>query len=71
MKGLRRKRESYEQMRQRLIRETQGFLALGMSHPEAFPHIPTVEVGKACFTRSYADAYWKDVAGIDPVMNYR
>lgn len=55
----RQRTESYEAMRKRLIHETEVALLYGISFPQRVPRIPTVEVGKASFSRGYCRRYWQ------------
>jgi len=59
----RRRPETYEQMRQRLIRETELGLLIGLRRPDQAPRIPAKEVGKGGFDPRYAEAFWNEVLG--------
>lgn len=55
--------ETYEEMRARIIRETELSLFIGMRYSERSPRIPAREVGKGGFARDFADAFWQETLG--------
>lgn len=55
----RRRRESFEAMRRRLIRETEAALEHGIRNPHTVPPIPVIEVGKGEFDRNFAHWFWR------------
>lgn len=57
----RTKTESFEDMRKRLIQETEVALLYGMLFPRRVTRIPTIEVGKGSFSRGYCRCYWRAV----------
>jgi hypothetical protein len=57
-----RRRESWEEMRTRLIAETSAYLTECMRHPELAVRIPMVPAGDAEFPPSLTFAFW------DPVL---
>lgn len=56
---------SLQDLRRKMIRETEVSLLFGMLFPHRVPRIPTVEIGKGSFDRRFAEAYWRDRLGID------
>lgn len=60
---LRRKRdESYEAMRIRMIAETSAFLTECLRHPELAVHIPMIPANTDRFPPSFTMSFW------DPVL---
>ncbi len=57
---------SLDAWRRRLIRETEAAMLHGLTHPEAAPRIPTVEVSRGRFERSFAAKWWSTVLEIGP-----
>ncbi|MFQ5414549.1 MAG: hypothetical protein ACE5E6_08835 [Phycisphaerae bacterium] len=57
--------DPYAALRRRLIKETELALYIGVSRPELFVRIPTVEVGKGTFDDDVAVGFWRDVLGAD------
>jgi len=55
--------ESWAEIRQRMIRETELFLEEGLQNPEKQRRIPALPVGSASFTRGYASVFWAEVLG--------
>jgi len=55
---------SYEALRRKIKRETEASLTYGLSHPEAVPRIPTIEVGSGSFHPAFAKRYWLDRLGL-------
>lgn len=69
MTGLKPALSTYDELRAKIIHETELALLMGLLHPESVPRIPMVEVGKGEFSREFADEFWRDVAGIgDPQL---
>jgi len=62
---LRRRRESLDVVRRRIIRETEAALLYGLLSPDHAIRIPTVEVGKGRFDPAFAAHFWKQTLGID------
>ena len=59
---LRRKRaETYDEMRKRMIQETEVALLYGLRFPSRLTTIPTREVGKSEFDPIFAERFWKHV----------
>jgi hypothetical protein len=56
-------RDTYAEMRRRVIRETELGLLIGLRFPDRMPRIPTVEVGKEVFDPKFAEAFWEDTLG--------
>ncbi len=51
--------ESYEELRRRMIDETNAFLTECVRNPELGVRIPVVPSGQSSFPRSFADAFWE------------
>ncbi|MCC7290626.1 MAG: hypothetical protein IT449_01030 [Phycisphaerales bacterium] len=56
---------TYDELRAKIIHETELALLMGLLHPESVPRIPMVEVGKGTFSRDFAREFWRDAAGIE------
>lgn len=54
----RRRLESFDVLRRRMIRETEAALEYGLLHPQTIAPIPVVEVGKGSFDPSFAHWFW-------------
>jgi hypothetical protein len=65
MRLFRRRRESLDVVRYRIIHETEAALLYGLQFPERAVRIPTVEVGKMSFNRVFAARFWADTLGIE------
>ena len=65
MRLLRRRRESLDVVRHRIIRETEAALLYGLNSPDHAIRIPTVEVGKSRFNRVFAVRFWAETLGIE------
>lgn len=59
----RRRHETFEEMRQRVIAETSAFLTECLRHPELSVRIPIIPVGHGQFPPSLTYAFW------EPVLN--
>lgn len=59
--GTRRRFESWEVIRARMMRETEYFLEEGLRHPERLRWIPVIPVGTGAFTQRFASAFWSQV----------
>ncbi|MBI5866211.1 MAG: hypothetical protein HZB38_17210 [Planctomycetes bacterium] len=55
------RRETYEEMRERLIAETSAFLTECLQHPEFAVRIPTIEAGKGRFPPTFSSAFWDSI----------
>ncbi len=62
IRRLKRRRETFEEMRTRLIAETNAFLNEYLQHPELAVRIPTIPAGVGRFPPSLSVAFW------DPVL---
>ena len=58
----RRRDESYEQLRVRMITETSAFLSECLRHPELAVRIPMIPADSSRFPPSFAMSFW------DPVL---
>jgi hypothetical protein len=58
----RRQRETWEEMRRRLIAETSAYLSECLRHPELAVRIPMAPAGNAEFPPSLTAAFW------DPIL---
>lgn len=65
MRLLRRRLEPLDAVRRRIIRETEAALYYGLTSPDGAVRIPTVEVGKGRFDRSFAIHFWVQTLGIE------
>lgn len=65
MRLRRRKHESYEEMRRRLIVETEVALLYGLCFPERATRIPTLLSGTGSFQPSVTVRFWAQALGID------
>jgi len=63
---LRRRRESLDVVRERIIHESEAALLYGLLSPDHAVRIPTVEVGKSRFARFFAPNFWSRTLGIEP-----
>jgi len=54
----------YDELRRKIMRETEAALLIGLRFPHMFHRIPTVEVGAAEFSREFASEYWESVLGL-------
>ncbi len=54
----------YDELRRRIMRETEAALLIGLRFPHTFHRIPTVEVGTAEFSREFASEYWESLLGL-------
>lgn len=61
----RRRRESLDVVRERIIHETEAALLYGLLSPDHAVRIPTVEVGKSRFDPAFAARFWSRTLGID------
>ncbi len=59
--GTRRRFESWEVIRARMMRETEYFVEEGLRHPEQLHWIPIIPVGMGTFTPRFASAFWSQV----------
>lgn len=48
-------------LRRRMLAETNAFLSLGMRRPELAISIPIIPADRARFTRTFAEAFWRQV----------
>ncbi len=62
---LRRRRESLDVVRERIIHETEAALLYGLLSPDHAVRIPTVEVGKSRFDPVFAANFWSRTLGIE------
>ena len=58
-RGLDKRAETYEEMRQRLIAETSAYITECLLHPEYAARIPVVQAGKGRFPPSFAASFWE------------
>lgn len=58
---IRRRTESSEQRRRRVVAETSAFLTYCLAHPELAVRIATIPAGRGRFPRSLAEAFWAPV----------
>lgn len=65
MRLLRRRFESLDVVRRRIIHETEAALLYGLQSPDYAVRIPTVEVGKSRFDPVFAAHFWSRTLGID------
>ena len=63
----RKKHESYEEMRRRMIGETELALLYGLRFPERTTRIPTLISGTGSFHRSVTVRYWAHALGMAEV----
>lgn len=61
---LRPANDTYALTRQRMIRETEAALLLGMTETKLFPRIPVHVVGNAQFQKDASDAFWSQALGL-------
>lgn len=60
---LRERKEDWEAMRRRLVRETEEYLEDGLRHPEKTIRIPAHRAGRGFFPLTFAVAFWRRVLG--------
>lgn len=65
----RRRTESDEDMRKRMIHETEVALLYGLRFPHRMVRIPTIEVGKGEFDPRFAAYFWNRVLDLHPGEN--
>ena len=65
MRFRRKKHESYEEMRQRMIAETELALLYGLRFPERASRIPTLIAGTGSFERSVTVRFWAKALGME------
>lgn len=58
----------YQELRKRIIRETELALLAGLIDPQPFQRIPFMEVGRGRFEPSYATWFWAAALGLDPAQ---
>jgi hypothetical protein len=58
----RRRPESYEELRARMIAETSAYLSECLKHPELAVHIPMIPADSNRFPPSFSMSFW------DPVL---
>jgi hypothetical protein len=56
-----RLRESWEELRARMVAETSAYLTQALQHPELAVRIPTIPAGSGEFPPSLARAFWEPV----------
>jgi len=61
----RKKHETYEEMRRRMIAETELALLYGLRFPERTDRIPTLISGTASFNRSVTVRFWAQALGME------
>lgn len=54
-------RESWDEYRRRMLRETERFIEYGLAHPEDIIEIPAKPVGTEGFPRQISDWFWQTV----------
>lgn len=54
-------RESWQDMRKRMLDETSRFIEWGLAHPDEVIEIPAKPVGMGGFPREVADWFWNTV----------
>jgi hypothetical protein len=57
-------RESWEEIRARMLGETELYLEDGLRHPERAVRIPAVPVGSGSFSPHFARSFWAEALGI-------
>ncbi len=57
----RNRRESYEELRARMIAETSAFLTELLRHPELAVRIPVIPDRSDRFPPSFSDSFWQPV----------
>jgi len=63
MLHLRTKRRKYADLRERLIKETELALFIGLRFPQRVPRIPAIEVGGRSFDPDFAQEFWDSLLG--------
>ncbi len=58
---IRRRTETWEEMRVRLVAETSAYLTECLQHPELAIRIPTIPAGTGHFPPSLVAAFWAPV----------
>ena len=61
LQRLRKREETWEEMRARLVAETSAFLTECLRHPEFAVRIPTIPCGSGECPPSLAAAFWQPV----------
>jgi hypothetical protein len=60
---LRTRKEDWESMQRRMLRETEVYLEESLRHPDSIVRIPRHPVGRGHFSRDFAEAFWERVLG--------
>ncbi len=61
-----RSRETWDQMRRRMLKETSRFIEWGLAHPEEVIEIPSKPVGSGGFPREVGEWFWTTVLSNKP-----
>ena len=59
------KPDTFDPLRQKMIRETELGLTFGLRFPDQVPRIPTIEVGAAAFAPFLVEHYWIERLELD------
>lgn len=57
----RKREETYEEMRRRMIAETSVYLTECLRYPELAPQIPQIPAGSGRFPPSMSRAFWDNI----------
>lgn len=57
--------DSYQQLRRRMIRETELSLLAGLVAGPRMPRIPTIECGRGTFPPDLAEKFWGELLAIN------
>ncbi len=63
--------ELYQQLRRRMIRETEDFLEASLRQPNGQVRIPTIVVGRGRFTPRFARSFWQEMLGLSREPDWR
>lgn len=63
--------DNYQELRRRMIRETEFALLAGLAAGPRIPRIPTIECGRGTFPPNLADKFWGEMLAINEVERAR
>jgi hypothetical protein len=64
-------RETWEEYRRRMIRQTERFIEFGLRHPELVIEIPAKPLGQGGFPKKVAEWFWAMVLSPRPSQRMR
>jgi hypothetical protein len=64
--AIRSQRESWDEMRKRMLAETSRFIEWGLAHPDEVIEIPAKPVGMGGFPKEVGEWFWETVLSSKP-----